>query len=130
VTVLTVDDQPYFRGAAHDVIGATPGFEAVGEVASGREALAIVDELTPHLVLVDVRMPGMDGIETTRRLKAAHPEVVVVLISIEDTTNIPAAAKTSGAEAVVQKRDFKPSLLRSLWTAHGGEGAHADPPPP
>jgi two-component system, NarL family, invasion response regulator UvrY len=121
VSVLTVDDQPYFRDAARDVIGATPGFEAVGEVCSGSEALAVVDELKPQLVLVDVRMPGMDGIETTRRMKAVHPEVVVVLISIEDTANLPAAANTSGAAALVQKQDFKPSLLRSLWRAHGGE---------
>jgi two-component system, NarL family, invasion response regulator UvrY len=119
VSVLTVDDQPYFRDAARDVIGATPGFEPVGEVCSGSEALAVVDELRPQLVLVDVRMPGMDGIETTRRMKAVHPEVVVVLISIEDMANLPATANTSGAAALVRKQDFKPSLLRSLWTAHG-----------
>jgi two-component system, NarL family, invasion response regulator UvrY len=120
VSVLTVDDQPYFRDAARDVIGATAGFEAVGEACSGGEALAVVEELKPQLVLVDVRMPGMDGIETTRRMKAAHPELVVVLISIEDTTNLPAAAGSSGAAALVRKQDFKPSLLRNLWRAHGG----------
>jgi two-component system, NarL family, invasion response regulator UvrY len=119
VSVLTVDDQPFFRDAARDVIGATPGFESAGEACSGKEALAALDELKPQLVLLDVRMPEMDGIETTRRMKAAHPEVVVVLISIEDTANVPAAAKTSGAAALVQKRDFRPSLLRSLWTDHG-----------
>jgi two-component system, NarL family, invasion response regulator UvrY len=119
VSVVTVDDQPYFRGAAHDVIEATPGFEAIGEACSGEEALGVVRELRPQLVLVDVRMPDMDGIETTRRIKAAHPEVVVVLISIEDKANVPAAAKTSGAAALVQKRDFGPSLLRGLWVAHG-----------
>ena len=121
MSVLTVDDQPFFRDAARDVIGATPGFKAVGEACSGKEALAVVDELKPQLVLLDVRMPDMDGIETTRRVKAAHPDVVVVLISIEDTANVPAAAKTSGAAALVQKRDFRPSLLRSLWTVHGTE---------
>jgi two-component system, NarL family, invasion response regulator UvrY len=122
VSVVTVDDQPYFRVAARDVIEATPGFEAVGEACSGEEAIGVVGELEPQLVLVDVRMPDMDGIETTRRIKAAHPEVVVVLISIEDMANVPAAAKTSGAAALVQKRDFKPSLLRGLWVAHGAAG--------
>jgi two-component system, NarL family, invasion response regulator UvrY len=118
VGVVTVDDQPFFRGAAREVIQATPGFEAVGEACSGEEALEIVAELEPQLVLVDVRMPGMDGIKTAERIKAGHPEVVVVLISIEDPDNIPAAAQTCGAAALVRKQDFKPRLLRSLWVAH------------
>jgi two-component system invasion response regulator UvrY len=119
VGVVTVDDQPHFREAAHDVIDATPGFRAIGDASSGEEALAIVDESEPQLVLVDVRMPGMSGIETTRRILADHPDVVVVLISIEELANIPSTAQTSGAAAVVSKRDFKPSLLRELWTSHG-----------
>jgi two-component system, NarL family, invasion response regulator UvrY len=122
VTIVTVDDQPFFRCAARDVIEATPGFDAVGEACSGEEALGLVDELEPRLVLIDVRMPDMDGIETTRRIKAAHPEVVVVLISIEDTANVPPAAETSGAAALVRKQDFRPSVLRSLWVAHGARG--------
>ena len=122
VTVVTVDDQPYFRDAARDVIEATAGFEMVGEACSGEEALAVVGALEPRLVLVDVRMPDMDGIEATRRIKADHPETVVVLISIEDTGNVPASAMTSGAAALVQKRNFGPSLLRGLWVAHGGSG--------
>ena len=120
VGVVTVDDQPYFRVAAHDVIEATPGFEPLGEACSGEEALGLVDESRPELVLVDVRMPGMDGIETARRIRAAHPDVVVVLISIEDPSNIPSDAQASGAAALVRKQDFKPSLLRDLWVTHGG----------
>jgi two-component system, NarL family, invasion response regulator UvrY len=119
VGVVTVDDQPYFRGAAHDLIHATPGFEALGEASSGEEALELVDESGAELVLVDVRMPGMDGIETTRQIKAAHPDVVVVLISIEDLSNVRADACTSGAAALVRKQDFRPRLLRDLWTQHG-----------
>ena len=122
VSVVTVDDQPFFRGAARDVIAATPGFVAIGEACSGAEALGVVDELHPHLVLVDVRMPDMDGIETARRIKSAHPETVVILISIEDMTNLPAEAQTSGAAALVRKQDFGPATLRGLWTAHGAQG--------
>jgi DNA-binding NarL/FixJ family response regulator len=119
VGVVTVDDQPHFREAAHDVIDATPGFKAIGEACSGEEALTIVEESKPQLVLVDVRMPGMNGIETARRILADHPEVVVVLISIEEVANIPSSVQTSGAAAFVSKRDFKPSLLRELWVSHG-----------
>jgi two-component system, NarL family, invasion response regulator UvrY len=121
VSVVTVDDQPFFRVAARDVIEATGGFEAVGEACSSEEALGLVEELDPKLVLVDIRMPGMDGIETTQRIKAAHPEVVVVLISIEGTTNVPAAAGSSGAAALVRKQDFGPSALRRLWAEHGAD---------
>ncbi len=117
---MTVDDQPYFRAAARDVVDAAGGFAVAGEAASGEEALRIVGELRPHLALVDVRMPGMDGIETARRIKAAHPDVIVVLISIEDATNLPAAAANAGAAALLRKQDFGPATLRALWTQHGG----------
>jgi DNA-binding NarL/FixJ family response regulator len=117
VGVLTVDDQPYFRVAALDVIAATPGFETVGEASSGEEALGILEAVAPQLVLVDVRMPGMDGIETARRIKAAHPEIVVVLVSIEDGADLPAGAESSGAAALVSKQGFGPAALRRLWNA-------------
>jgi two-component system invasion response regulator UvrY len=119
VSVLIVDDQPFFRSAARDVLGALPGFHAIAEASSGPEAVAAVDELRPELVLLDVRMPGMDGIETTRRIKADHPDTVVVLISIEDIAGVPSAAGTCGAAAVVRKQDFGAPLLRGLWAEHG-----------
>ena len=80
---MTVDDQAVFRQAAREVIEATDGFEHLGEAGSGEEALALAGELDPDLVLVDVRMPGIDGFETARRLSAAHPASTVVLISTE-----------------------------------------------
>jgi two-component system, NarL family, invasion response regulator UvrY len=119
VGVLIVDDQPFFRNAARAVLGALPGFSAVAEASSGPEAIEAVDALAPDLVLLDVRMPGMDGIETTRRIKADHPETVVVLISIEDIAGVPSTASNCGAAALVRKQDFGPSLLRGLWALHG-----------
>jgi two-component system invasion response regulator UvrY len=118
VGVVTVDDQPVFLKAARDVIRATPGFASVGQACSGEEALAVVDEQRPELVLVDLRMPGMDGIEVARSIKATHPEVIVVLISLEEPENAPDAASSSGAAALVCKQDFGPRLLRRLWLAH------------
>jgi DNA-binding NarL/FixJ family response regulator len=119
VRVLTVDDQELFRRAAEDVIAATPGFRAVGEAASGEEALAAVDRLAPQLVLCDVRMPGLDGIEVARRLAASHPETVVVLISIGERSDLPAALQLGDAVPLVRKQDFCPMLLRRLWREHG-----------
>jgi DNA-binding NarL/FixJ family response regulator len=118
IGVVTVDDQAVFRAAARDLIDATPGFRAIGEAASGPEALKLVQEVDPELVLVDVRMPGMDGIETARRLTSLHPHSVVVLISIEDEPNIPTAAATSGAVALVRKQDLNRSTLTDLWSRY------------
>jgi DNA-binding NarL/FixJ family response regulator len=119
VRVLTVDDQVVFREAARDVISATDGFESVGDAGTGEEALAAVERLRPDLVLLDVRMPGCGGLEAARRITAAHPEVVVVLISIEGSEEFSEDALTSGAVAFVRKQDFGPAMLRSIWEAHG-----------
>jgi two-component system, NarL family, invasion response regulator UvrY len=119
VGVLTVDDQAVFRDLARLVLQATPGFKSVGEAGSGEEALEVIGELKPELVLVDVRMPGMGGIETARRLCSAHPESVVVLISIEDPGDLPPAAEASGAMALVRKQEFGPAMLRDLWARYG-----------
>jgi DNA-binding NarL/FixJ family response regulator len=101
------------------VIDATPGFEAAGEAASGTEALEMISYLHVRLALVDVRMPGMDETETTRRLRAADPAIVVVLISLEDSGDLPRSASHCGAAALVRKQDFRPKLLRELWAAYG-----------
>jgi two-component system, NarL family, invasion response regulator UvrY len=118
VGVLGVDDQVVFLDVAEDVVAATPGFHWVGGATSGRAALDAVRDLKPELVLLDVRMPDMDGIETARRIHARHPATVVVLISVEETPAADQAVATSGAAALVRKRDFGPALLRRLWRVH------------
>lgn len=120
MTVLVVDDQAVFRDLARLVLRTTPGFRSVGEVGSGEEALEMIGEVEPELVLVDVRMPGMGGIEAARRISAEHPETVVVLISLEEPVDLPSAADACGAAALVRKQDFGAALLRDLWEAHGG----------
>jgi len=116
---LTVDDQAVFRSVAREVIEATPGFMPAGEAASGEEALQLVEKVHPQLVLVDVRMPGMSGLETARRLNSAHPELVIVLISLEERSSLPPTVAECGAVTFVRKQDFKPALLRRLWGIYG-----------
>jgi two-component system invasion response regulator UvrY len=101
------------------VVRATPGFRWAGEAQSGEEAIAAVEDLHPDLVLLDVRMPGIGGIEAARRIAGQHPEVVVVLISVDDGENIGEAAESSGAAELIGKQRFGPSMLRALWQRHG-----------
>ena len=126
VGVLVVDDQLVFRQVAHEVIDATENFELLGEAASGPQALAVIGELGPDMVLLDVRMPGMDGIATAARLREQHPESVVVLITVEEAPNLPGGLSSCGAVELVRKQDFGPALLRQVWDAHGPRAAHPD----
>jgi DNA-binding NarL/FixJ family response regulator len=118
VGVLVVDDQIVFRQVAREVVEATADFVLLGEASSGEQALATADEVDPDLVLVDVRMTGMDGIVTAALLHRAHPGAVVVLISVEEPPNLPLEAAGCGAAEAIRKQDFGPALLRRVWSAH------------
>ena len=115
VTVLTVDDKRIFLRTARSLIEATPGFEQVGEAASGEEALELAAHLRPDLVLVDVRMPGMDGVETARRLTEADPATTVVLISLEEVPQLSTAVDRAGAAGYIRKQDLSTRSLAELW---------------
>jgi two-component system invasion response regulator UvrY len=119
VAVLGVDDQPIFLDVAREVVAATPGFRWVGGASSGEAAVAEVDRLDPELVLLDVRMPGMGGLDTARRIADRHPGVVVVLVSVEDSPPARAVA-ASGAAVLVRKQEFGPGVLRRLWSTYAG----------
>jgi|tagenome__1003787_1003787.scaffolds.fasta_scaffold20977294_2 two-component system invasion response regulator UvrY len=112
VRVLAVDDQEVFRRAARTLIAATPGFEQVGEACSGAEALELAAELHPDLVLLDVRMPGMDGLETARRLAGAEPDAVVVLTSLDE---LPERAAGEEPPLYIRKQELSTRRLREVW---------------
>ena len=115
VSVLVVDDQAPFRLAARAVLRRTDGFNLIGEAATGEEAVERVAELHPALVLMDINMPGINGIEATRRLMELAPDTVVFLCSTYQRSDLPPDAETSGARAYVNKEELGPDLLRKLW---------------
>jgi two-component system, NarL family, invasion response regulator UvrY len=118
-SVVVVDDQAPFRRAAKAVLRRLSCFEFAGEASSGLEAIELVDTLRPELVLMDMNMPEMGGIEATRRILSAHPEVVVFLCSTYDVEDLPPDAADSGASAYVNKERFRAEVLRRLWADRG-----------
>ncbi len=114
VSVLIVDDQAPFRRAARAVVTVTAGFEVAGEAESGEEAVALAGELHPGLVLMDINLPGISGIEATRQITAAAPDTVVMLLSTYQAADVPDVADC-GAAAYVHKEQFGPDVVRDVW---------------
>jgi DNA-binding NarL/FixJ family response regulator len=115
VAVLIVDDQAPFRRAARAVVTATNGFDVVAEAESGEEAVELADHVSPGLVLMDINLPGINGVEATRRIVAAHPGTVVMLLSTYQEADLPADAKDCGAARYVNKEEFGPQVILDTW---------------
>jgi DNA-binding NarL/FixJ family response regulator len=114
VRVLAVDDQRPFREAARRVVDATAGFAWAGEACSGEEAVNLIRERAPDIVIMDVRMPDMDGIEAARLVAAERPDVTVLLVSAEPLASPAADLLRSRAAVFSRKQNFGPALLRLL----------------
>jgi DNA-binding NarL/FixJ family response regulator len=123
VRLLVVDDQAAFRAVARDLVAATPGFAVAGEAESGEEAIEAAQSLRPDLVLMDVRMPGIGGRAAARVLIDRYPAMVVWLVTAEAPAVLSGLLAACGAEALVDKRDFTPRLLRELWESAGRRSA-------
>lgn len=117
VRVLVVDDQAPFRRAMRSVVEETDGFEVVGEVDTGEASLDAAARLSPHLVLMDVHLPGIDGLEATRRLRATAVPPVVLLLSTYDEEAGDGFVAESGAAGYVTKSAFGPDQLEAAWSA-------------
>jgi two-component system, NarL family, invasion response regulator UvrY len=113
--VLVVDDQAPFRAAAKAVLRRLDGFELVGEASSGAEAIELADKLHPALILMDINMPGMNGVDATTQILSVHPDVSVILCSTYDVTDLPPDAVTSGAIGYVSKERLSADAVRVLW---------------
>jgi DNA-binding NarL/FixJ family response regulator len=127
VGVLVVDDMPMFRGAAGTVIECTPGFWLVGEASSGEEAIGLVTQHAPDLVLLDVHMPKLDGVATAHLIAETKCAPITVLLSADQHPNITADPHAHGAAAFLLKQQLGPHTLRELWAAHGISGGPGRP---
>jgi two-component system invasion response regulator UvrY len=123
VGVLVADDRAPFRQAARTIVGATPGFELLAEAVSGEEAIALAGTLEPDIVLMDIKMPGVGGIEATRRITATHVSTLVVLVSSYRESDLPADARACGAAAYVPKEGFGRRVLEEVWNGRRATAA-------
>jgi two-component system, NarL family, invasion response regulator UvrY len=115
--VLVVDDSVTFLRAAGAVVSAARELRWSGSVASGEEAIRDIPLLKPDLVLLDVHMPGISGVETARIIHRQHPEIVIVLISTE-TAGLAEVARSAGAAALLNKAELTPAVLDAIWLKH------------
>jgi chemotaxis response regulator CheB len=114
VRVLVVDDSEVFRSVMCAVVAATPGFDVLGDAASGREAMALIDVLDPDLVLLDLEMPDPDGLTTALDIRRRHPDVIVLLLTAGRRTRLPDQRLW-----IEDKRDLSAEWLADYWRRHG-----------
>lgn len=119
VRVMIVDDQAPFRAAARAVIKRVRGFDLAAEATSGEEAVELASRLRPQLVLMDINMGAMDGLEATRLITEQLPETMVVLISTYQLDDMPPSARRCGAAAYLNKDELSPRAVQSLWESGG-----------
>ncbi|GAB4545101.1 MAG: response regulator transcription factor [Anaerolineae bacterium] len=115
VRILVADDHGVLRAGLHVLLNAVPDFEVVGEAADGYQVLALVDDLQPDVVVLDINMPGPDGIEVTRRLKENSPHIHVLILTVHEDDGLLLAAIRAGASGYIVKRAVGTELVDAIY---------------
>jgi CheY-like chemotaxis protein len=114
IRVVIVDDSPDFLDSAARFLAADPGIAVVGRAGSGAEALSVVEALRPDLVLVDLSMPDMSGLDVTRHLRARSTPPRIVVVSLDESAEHRRAAEAAGADGCVGKREFADVIIPAI----------------
>jgi DNA-binding NarL/FixJ family response regulator len=125
VRVLVVDDHPFYREGIKTLLGAwTAHVEVVGEASSGEDAVELCRELRPDVVLMDLQMPGLGGLEATRQITQAHPATAVLVLTMSDDDSVLPALR-AGARGYLLKDAGVADVVRAIESVHAGQSVLA-----
>lgn len=121
IGILIADDHGVLRAGLRALLNAEHDLQVLGEAADGQEALAVATELRPDIVLLDLSMPGMNGIEVTRQLKAALPATLVLILTVHEDESLLQEAIRVGASGYIIKRAVESELINAIRAVSRGE---------
>jgi DNA-binding NarL/FixJ family response regulator len=124
--VLIVDDHAFIRRGVESLLQPFPEWELCGEACNGNDAVNLVDQLHPEVVLMDVTMPGMNGIEATRVIRTAHPQVKIILLTLHESPEVLRSGFRAGANGYLLKGDAEEELMKALRVVIG-DGSYISP---
>lgn len=120
IAVLIADDEPAFRSGLRALLKSAAELELVGEALSGEQAVRLAADLQPDLILMDINMPGMNGIEATRRILTTSPHIGILILTMFEDDDSVFAAMRAGARGYLLKGALKAEILRAIQTVHSG----------
>ncbi len=121
IHVLIADDHPFFRDGLRMLLDETPDVELVGEAASGDEVIAMAAGLQPDVILMDIKMPGVNGIEATRRILGASPHIGVIVVTMYEDDDSVFSAMRAGARGYLLKGSDRKDVLRAIRGVSSGD---------
>ncbi len=121
IRVLVADDHPFYREGVRSMLGAAPEMEVIGETSSGEEAIRAASRLQPDVILMDIKMPGINGIEATRRIVQTSPHIGVLVVTMFDDDDSVFAAMRAGARGYLLKDAALDEVVRAVTAVARGE---------
>jgi two-component system response regulator DegU len=120
-TVVVADDHPLLRDSIVHLLEKESDFEVVGQAADGEEAVKLVSERSPNVIVMDIEMPKMDGLDATRQIKSLYPDTSVLILTVHDDEEYVAAVLDAGATGYLLKTTYGKELVQAIRAAHYGE---------
>lgn len=124
--VLIVDDHAFIRRGVETILEASPEWQVCGEASNGNDAIQLANQLSPEVVLMDVTMPGMNGLEATRIIRKEHPNVKVILLTLHESSEVLRSGFRAGANGYLLKADAEEELMKALRIVVG-DGSYISP---